>query len=81
MAKYYKKPSGAKSVEENGISEITEGTIVWLEPEYVREDESPRKIVVLEWDSTYLLADNKRMYNNGEGYLYGKYSIKYYKNA
>ena len=81
MAKYYKKPSGAKSVEENGISEITEGTIVWLEPAYVREDESPRRIVVLEWNSTYLLADNKRMYNNGEGYLYGKYAIRYYKNA
>ena len=77
--KYYKVPSGFKKVEDDSV--IYDGATVYLTPAYAAEDESPRRIVVMETCSgTYLLADNKRMYNKGEGYLYGKYSIAYYKN-
>lgn len=80
--KTYKVPSGFKRVADEANPHIEDGAIVYLEPRYVAEDESPRRIVVMETPSggTYLLADNKRMYNKGEGYLYGAYSIAYYKN-
>ena len=80
--KYYKAPSGFKKVADEPHPHIEDGAIVYLDPMYVAEDESPRRIVVMETPSggTYLLADNKRMYNKGEGYLYGSYSIAYYKN-
>lgn len=78
--KYYRVPSGFKKVEDDSV--IYDGATVYLNPAYVAEDESPRRIVVMETPrgGTYLLADNKKMYNKGEGYLYGKYSIAYYKN-
>ena len=80
--KYYKAPKGFTRLQDEPNAYIEDGAIVYLEPMYVAEDESPRRIVVMETPSggTYLLADNKRMYNKGEGYLYGKYSIAYFKN-
>lgn len=80
--KTYKKPSGFTKLEDEPNAEIYDGAIVYLEPMYVGENESPRRIVVMETPSggTYLLADNKKMYNKGEGYLYGRYSIAYFKN-
>lgn len=80
--KTYKAPKGFTKLEESNYNaEIYDGATVYLNPMYVREDESPRKIVVMETSGgTFLLADNKRMYNKGEGYLYGRYSIAYYKN-
>lgn len=78
--KTYKTPRGFNKVEDDSV--IYDGAVVYLNPAYVAEDESPRRIVVMETPSggTYLLANNKRDYNKGEGYLYGKYSIAYYKN-
>lgn len=80
--KNYKAPKGFTRVADEPHALIEEGAIVYLEPAYVAENESPRRIVVMETPSggTYLLADNKRMYNKGEGYLFGKYSIAYFKN-
>lgn len=80
--KNYKVPKGFNKVADESHPNIEDGAIVYLDSMYVGEDESPRRIVVMETPSggTYLLADNKRMYNNGEGYLYGIYSIAYYKN-
>lgn len=79
--KTYKAPRGFKKVSDEKHPHIEDGAIVYLEPSYVGDDESPRRIVVMETNSgTFLLADNKRMYNKGEGYLYGSYSIAYYKN-
>lgn len=79
--KTYKAPRGFNKVADESHPIIMDGATVYLDPMYVGEDESPRRIVVMETCSgTYLLADNKRMYNKGEGYLYGSYSIAYYKN-
>ncbi len=80
--KNYKVPSGFTELNDNNYdAPIYDGATVYLNPAYVREDESPRRIVVMETTSgTFLLADNKRMYNKGEGYLYGRYSIAYFKN-
>ena len=76
-----KAPRGFNKVADEPHPNIENGAIVYLEPAYVGADESPRRIVVMETcNGTYLLADNKRMYNKGEGYLYGRYSIAYYKN-
>lgn len=80
MAKYYKRPSGCIATEEVGHDAIEEGMIVYLNPCYVAEDASPRRYVTaLLGDGHVLLADDKRMFNRGEGYIYGLYSIAYYK--
>ena len=80
--KTYKAPKGFTRLEDEPNAYIEDGAIVYLNPMYVAEDESPRRIVVMEMPSsgTFLLADNKRMYNKGEGYLFGRYSIAYFKN-
>ena len=79
--KNYKAPKGFTRLEDEPNALIYDGATVYLEPAYVGEDESPRRIVVMEINNnTFLLADNKRMYNKGEGYLYGRYSIAYFKN-
>ena len=79
--KNYKAPKGFTRLEDEPNARIEDGAVVYLEPAYVAEDESPKKIVVMELSSNnYLLADNKRMYNNGEGYIYSKWSIAYFKN-
>lgn len=79
MAKFYKAPKGFRSTEEYGFDNIEEGMAVYLDPHYVREDESPRRYVVMNLGKTVLLADNKKMYNNGEGYFYSLYSVNWYK--
>lgn len=79
--KTYKAPRGFKKLEDEPNAVIYDGATVYLDPMYVGEDESPKRIVVMETaGGTFLLADNKKMYNNGEGYLYGRYSIAYFKN-
>lgn len=79
--KNYKAPKGFTRLEDEPNATIYDGATVYLEPAYVGEDESPRRIVVMEASGgTFLLADNKRMYNKGEGYLYGRWSIAYFKN-
>ena len=80
--KTYKVPRGFTRLQDEPNAVIEDGAIVYLDPAYVREDESPKKYVVMETPSggTFLLADNKRMYNNAEGYLYSKWSIAYFKN-
>lgn len=79
--KTYKAPKGFTRLEDEPNAYIEDGAIVYLEPAYVGEDESPRRIVVMELTSNnYLLADNKRMYNKGEGYIFSKWSIAYFKN-
>lgn len=79
--KFYKAPRGFRKLDDEPNAIIEGGATVYLNPMYVGEDESPKKIVVMETSGgTFLLADNKRMYNNGEGYLYSRYSIAYFKN-
>lgn len=80
--KHYKTPRGFTALDDDPHAHIEDGAIVYLHPMYVAEDKSPRRYVVMECPSggTFLLADDKRMYNKGEGYLYGRYSIAYFKN-
>lgn len=78
--KHYKAPKGFTRMEDEPNALIDVGAVVYLNSAYVAEAESPRRIVVMESNGTYLLADNKRMYAKGEGYLYGRYSIAYFKN-
>ena len=79
--KFYKAPRGFRKLDNEPNAIIEDGATVYLNPMYVGEDESPKKIVVMETSGgTFLLADNKRMYSNGEGYLYSRCSIAYFKN-
>lgn len=80
--KVYKAPKGFTALANDPHAAIEDGAIVYLEPMYVAEDESPRRIVVMKTPSgsAFLLASDKRMYKKGEGYLYGRYSIAYFKN-
>ena len=79
--KYYKAPRGFNKVADEPHPHIEDGAIVYIEPPYVAEDESPRRMVVMEMSKGYyLIADNKRMYNKGEGYIFSLGQIAYYKN-
>lgn len=82
MSRYYKAPKGFTKVTEVKDPHIDDGAVVYIEPPYLREDESPRKYCVCELPSGnhYLIADNKRMLNQGEGYIYSIWQIAYYKN-
>ena len=77
----YKAPKGFTKVVDGERPVIDEGAPVYISPYYVAEGESPKKYLVMEVGSgSVLLADNKRMLNKGEGYLYSIWNIEYYKN-
>lgn len=80
--KFYKEPKGFEKTEEVGFDGIEEGAVVYMNPYYVGEDESPKKYFVMECSKGFaLIADNKKMYERGEGYIYSIYDIDYYKNV
>ena len=76
----YRIPRGYTRVENDDYSAIEEGAAVYINPWYVREGESPRRYFICELSKGYaLLADNKKMLNNHEGYIYS-YVIEAYRN-
>ena len=77
-----KKPPKGYIKVGNDYPNIEDGAPVIMNHNYVREGESPRKYFVMEASKGIaLIADNKRMLNNGEGYLYSIWSIDYYKEV
>jgi len=77
-----KAPKGyTKTDWGNTYHKIDDGASVYLNPMYVRDGESPKRYFVTELSKGFcLVADNKRMLANGEGYIYSIYDIDYFKN-
>lgn len=79
--KTVKIPKGYTKRTSGGNSHIEDGASVYINPSYIGKDESPKKYFVCELsDGFALIANTKKELNNGEGRIYGLYSIDYYKN-
>ena len=79
--KEYKAPKGYTKVDGHTYPQIDEEAPIYIEPMYVREDESPKKWFVCELSKGFcLVADNKRDLKEARGHIYSIWSIAYYKN-
>lgn len=67
-------------VTSGNYPEIEAGAKVKLNPYYVEEGKSQTRYFVMELSKGFcLLADNKRMYERGEGYIYSVWDILEYQ--
>ena len=80
--KNYKAPKGFINTAVEGWDHIEDEAIVYIDPNYVAEDESPRKYFVSHLTRGFcLIADTKKELRDGVGNIYSIYDVAYYKNA
>lgn len=74
-----KVPAGYTKVSDGDYSDIEQGAVVYINPNYAKSDKDARKFFVTQLSGgCALLADNKSQLSREEGHIYD--CIEYYKN-